>query len=133
MVDFQKPRSGKYEFINNLRPRNHYLTYREKNCRRGRLRPRQHNLEDIKGFRGREFKKTTRRLHWNKCTELLLGEEFMTGMIAFGGLSPFGISPDSIWSKVTTCQVVGISIYLAQLNVTSMGLLSRLVLKSPAV
>jgi hypothetical protein len=27
------------------RPRNHSLTYREKNCRRGHLRPRQDNLE----------------------------------------------------------------------------------------
>jgi hypothetical protein len=36
-----------------LRPRNHSLTYREKNCRRGRLRPRLHNLDDVnKGFRG---------------------------------------------------------------------------------
>jgi hypothetical protein len=33
------------------RPRNRSLTYREKNCRRGRLRPRQHNFEDVKGFR----------------------------------------------------------------------------------
>jgi hypothetical protein len=32
-------------------PRNHSLTYREKNCRRGRLRPRLHNLEDVKEFR----------------------------------------------------------------------------------
>jgi hypothetical protein len=29
-----------------------FLTYREKNCRRGRLRPRQDNLEDVKGIRG---------------------------------------------------------------------------------
>jgi hypothetical protein len=34
------------------RPQNRSLTYREKNCRRGRLRPRQDNLEDVKGFRG---------------------------------------------------------------------------------
>jgi hypothetical protein len=34
------------------RSRNHSLTYPEKNCRRGHLRPRQHNLEDVKGFRG---------------------------------------------------------------------------------
>jgi hypothetical protein len=30
------------------RSRNHFLTYREKNCRRGRLRPRQDNLGDVK-------------------------------------------------------------------------------------
>jgi hypothetical protein len=35
------------------RSRNHSLTYRENNCRRGRLRPRQDNLEDVKGFRGK--------------------------------------------------------------------------------
>jgi hypothetical protein len=29
-----------------LRPRNHSLTFREKNCRLGRKRPRQHNLKD---------------------------------------------------------------------------------------
>jgi hypothetical protein len=34
------------------KPRNHSLTYREKNCRRGFLRPRHVNLEDGKGFRG---------------------------------------------------------------------------------
>jgi hypothetical protein len=33
------------------RLRNRVLTYREKNCCRGRLRPRQHNLEDVTGFR----------------------------------------------------------------------------------
>jgi hypothetical protein len=33
------------------KPRNRSLTYREKNCRRGRLRPRQDNFEDVKGFR----------------------------------------------------------------------------------
>jgi hypothetical protein len=37
------------------RPRNHSLTYREKNCRRGHLRPRQDNLEDVKGLRGQHF------------------------------------------------------------------------------
>jgi hypothetical protein len=34
------------------RPRNYSLGFREKNCRRGRLRPRQDNLTDVKGFRG---------------------------------------------------------------------------------
>jgi hypothetical protein len=34
------------------RPRSRFLTYREKNCRRGRLRPRQNNLEDVQEFRG---------------------------------------------------------------------------------
>jgi hypothetical protein len=34
-----------------LRPQNHSLTYREKNYRRGRLRLRQDNHGDIKGFR----------------------------------------------------------------------------------
>jgi hypothetical protein len=33
------------------RLRNHTLTNREKNCRRGRLRPRQDNFEVVKGFR----------------------------------------------------------------------------------
>jgi hypothetical protein len=33
------------------RPRNRSLTYREKNYRRGRLRLRQDNLKDVKGFR----------------------------------------------------------------------------------
>jgi hypothetical protein len=32
--------------------RNYSLTYQEKNRRRGRLRPRQNNLEIVKGFRG---------------------------------------------------------------------------------
>jgi hypothetical protein len=38
--------------ISIIEPRNHSLTWREKNRRRGRLRPRQYNLEDVKGLRG---------------------------------------------------------------------------------
>jgi hypothetical protein len=34
------------------RPRNQSLRYLEKNCRRDRLRQRQNNLENVKGFRG---------------------------------------------------------------------------------
>jgi hypothetical protein len=34
------------------KPRNHSLTYRKKNCRRGRLRPSQDNLEGVERFRG---------------------------------------------------------------------------------
>jgi hypothetical protein len=45
----------KYCFMHEIvicvsRPRNHSLTYREKNCRRGRLRPNQDNLEYINIF-----------------------------------------------------------------------------------
>jgi hypothetical protein len=37
------------------RPRNHSLTYRKKNCHRGRSRPRQHNLEDVKDFAAKVY------------------------------------------------------------------------------
>jgi hypothetical protein len=37
------------------RPRNHSLTYREKNCRRGCLWARQHNLEMFKGFAAKVY------------------------------------------------------------------------------
>jgi hypothetical protein len=37
------------------RRRNHSLTYRKKNCQRGRSRPRQHNLEDVKDFAAKVY------------------------------------------------------------------------------
>jgi hypothetical protein len=37
------------------RSRNHFLTYREKNCRRGRLRPRHDNLEDVQGVHNKSL------------------------------------------------------------------------------
>jgi hypothetical protein len=37
------------------RSRNHFLTYREKNCRRGRLRPRHDNLEAVKGVHNKSL------------------------------------------------------------------------------
>jgi hypothetical protein len=35
------------------RARNHSSTYREKNCRRGRLRPKQDNLKDVRVLHGK--------------------------------------------------------------------------------
>jgi hypothetical protein len=43
------------------RLRNLCLTHREKNCRRGRLRPRHHNLEDVSDI------KMTFAVYFNSC------------------------------------------------------------------